>query len=946
MAIVWDDWSQRIRLGWDVTQSPASVGAGTSSVTLTVSLHFRATYAYSHDQTVTVSGGGGIAESFTYQFVSSNGTTTTKQIKSWTITVPTSYADEVSRTFTASVSQNFFDGARPTASRTWKVGKRPPQSPSAPTSASVSYLLGASQAVASWVRPGNWSSDAYRWASVTIQQQTDTGAFTNVVTELAPTSTSRGFTPKANSRCRWRVRAQNATGSSAWVTTPYVYSTPAPVTALSAQKVGADIHVKFASNSPWANGFELRDTATNTVVATGASSPLVHASANPAVVHRYQVQAVVPGGRVSGWSGLSNPVQLQAKPSTPTNLTPNGISVLTGTITLGYVHVPVDTTAQRKRQIRYRLLGAATWTTLAEETTTSQTRTLTLAAGMWEWQVRTWGAHVDPSEYSASAVVSVEEVPEATILAPDGTIPGSSTTVQVAYAQSDGVPHGATQVQVVNDGLSGVPSLWAWHAQWYLGSAAFVKTSSPDEIHYDGSGPSGNDLTNRLRGSAYQTRPAGSTVRMQVVASNTSLADASLQVGLYRGAGGTYVSSIWPGDSIRSLPAGSDRVVIAVDVPVDYPGDGSDQIMPILYVRGATPVTIHRIRCLDVTDLPAPALLADSGILLGAITSWTTPPVLPDGSDVTIRARVRTATKLWSGWDETTVPVVFLDPAAPVLEASWLPAAGCVEITAAAVEQSEGQAETVTLALERSIGGQDWVRIADTSQATTDGLSLGWLDYEAPLSGSLRYQAVAVSALPSTATTMLEVVSPHDSGDHDQCGIWINAGPGFATGVLLVWDPDLVEATSLDGTEEYWDDRPEPVPSDSVHVRRSIAVTAAWFAEKVRPAGEPERAATRESLGRIPWEKGLHLYRDPSGRTMYCKIRDMSVSDPASGVGTVSFTAVQQGRATPVQLEAVGAWQASRIEHLGDGRYVLAGGGGLLETSPGEYIVVDTAASP
>ena len=112
----------------------------------------------------------------------------------------------------------------------------------------------------------------------------------------------------------------------------------------------------------------------------------------------------------------------------------------------------------------------------------------------------------------------------------------------------------------------------------------------------------------------------------------------------------------------------------------------------------------------------------------------------------------------------------------------------------------------------------------------------------------------------------------------------------------------------------------------------------------MRPAGEPERAATRETLGRIPWEKGLHLYRDPSGRLMHCKIRAMSVSEPSSGVGTVSFVAVQQGKATPAQLEAVRGWQPQRIEHLGDGRYILAGGGGLLETSPGEYTIIDTAA--
>ena len=67
---------------------------------------------------------------------------------------------------------------------------------------------------------------------------------------------------------------------------------------------------------------------------------------------------------------------------------------------------------------------------------------------------------------------------------------------------------------------------------------------------------------------------------------------------------------------------------------------------------------------------------------------------------------------------------------------------------------------------------------------------------------------------------------------------------------------------------------------------------------------------------------------------------------PGNPSSTKFQSAPSARRATPVQLEAVGAWQASRIEHLGDGRYVLAGGGGLLETSPGEYIVVDTAASP
>ena len=44
MAIVWGALSQRAQLGIDLSMSPATVGPGTSSVTLTWSVWMRSTY--------------------------------------------------------------------------------------------------------------------------------------------------------------------------------------------------------------------------------------------------------------------------------------------------------------------------------------------------------------------------------------------------------------------------------------------------------------------------------------------------------------------------------------------------------------------------------------------------------------------------------------------------------------------------------------------------------------------------------------------------------------------------------------------------------------------------------------------------------------------------------------------------------------------------------------
>lgn len=776
MAVTWGSYSQRAQIGIDVSMSPATVTSATSSVTLTWTAYIRTTYAYSHTGTFVRTGTGPTGSS-SFTLTTPNGATTTRTVGSWQQTVSTSYAGTVSRSLTAVFpgSGTLFDGGKPTHTRSFTVPRRPPGAPSAPTSATQSMLTATSARV-TWVRPGNYNSDATRWANAVVSRAMDSGSYVDVATVAASVTSWNNTGLQANRRYRYRVQGSNVTArSSATAATPtWLYTTPANPTGLSLVKVGDDVRVHFTNNAPWATSFEVEDQGVG-VVATGASSPVLVESPNPAVPHRYRVRAITPGGTVSGWSAWSSILQLQAPPNAPTWLIGNGTVIeSTADVILPWQHNPVDATTQTERHLRYRLVGAGSWTESTTSTSSQQIDLGTLAAGSYEAQVRTRGAHVDWSPFSAVVTFTVAVKPVVTITAPSGTIDGASTVVEWTYFQADSQPQTAWQVDALVDG-------------------------SP---------------------------------------------------------------------------------------------------------------------------------VVESGVRPGADDSWLTPATLPDASSPTIRVRARSSVGLWSDWTTASIDVVYDEPPAPTIEADWNEHSASVTVDAA---MQAGDPETVLLIVERSIGGQEWVEIGRTDEPT-----IQVHDFEAPLTGHLRYRAVAVSALPSQSFTEATVTSPHDLGDHSMCAIWINAGPEFRASLKIQFDPQHRFTGGRVRHGRWYAGRRRPMYRDSLQMPLSITVTGTLLPKDHDAAAwvDPEQIIT---FFRLP---GPFLYRDPHGVTKYVSPSGESFTPGGVGrIGDVAVTLTETDRGTDEQLASLAAYAGAYIVELTPGEYIIVGGD-VIMAGPGEFELV------
>ena len=792
MASTWGPFSKRARIGIDVAMSPATVGPATSSVTLTWSVYLRTTYAYAGTYGLQRTGTGPTGPT-NVTFSTQNCQTTTVLLWTGTQSVSTSYTGTVSRSMTATLpaSGTLFDGAKPTHARSITVPIRPPSAPSAPTSATATMNGAGTQATVTIVRPANYSSNATRWANWRVQRRTDGGAYTWVAARLSPAGTTWvDSSVQPGHTYTYRAASINVTGTSAFATTSTVSTVPSVPTGVSASMSGGEISVNFSHPGGSGVTFELWSEAEGAVVDTGSSSPLVDGDPDPMVTNRYRVRALA-GALQSAWSAWSNSVTILAPPAAPTSLHPNGSSVAHEDATvLSWLHVPTDTTGQTARQVRHRTVGSGpSWSSDSGKVNTASQQ-MTVGAGGFgapgvgrEWQVRTWGEHEDPSEWSASAFITVQYKPVVTITGPVEDINSRSTTVTWSTFQASGLPQAGWQVTIRD--------------------------------------------------------------------------------------GGT-----------------------------------------VLYTTGAQS---------------------------GGATSWTSPDILPETDDLSIWVRV-SAGGIWSDWGSVTRTVEYIPPAEPNLDVEWVAETASVSIVVSSVSE-EGLPESVSLRVERSTTGEDgpWVTLVEVDA----GLDVAFMDPTPPLSGPLHYRALAVSALPSEAETVEAVTTPHDAGDHSHCGIWINSGPGLMVPLFLPWDPALTESTAREGGLGRFDDRPFPVPLDSMHVSREISVTASFLPDSHPSTLAPEAVGNRERVRDLALTIG-HFYRDPDGEAFHARVSGVSFNrPPGDAVKAVSFQVTEVDVPTDEQNAAQAGYRPPQIVMIRPGEYGIVGGGGLTGTLPGEYILVD-----
>lgn len=293
---------------------------------------------------------------------------------------------------------------------------------------------------------------------VVIQRRTNDGAWTQVGRPSGNVSSWSDTTTVANRKYEYRVAGVRSGRQAAWTGTVTVYTTPAPPGVVSAEKIGSNIQVTATDLPPYATAYDVQESTNGggswSTLQSGVTSwPWTHVSPSNAVTHTYRVRST-RGALVSAYSDPSNTVALLAPPNPPTGLVPNGVAVAAGTVRFQWVHNPVDTTAQTAYELRHRLVGGPSWTTLSGTTAAYRDVSLTASATDREWQVRTKGSHASWSDWSAVALVSVITVPGVAVTQPGDTWGEPVLPVQWSWSQAEGRPQSAWRVRLFDVALN------------------------------------------------------------------------------------------------------------------------------------------------------------------------------------------------------------------------------------------------------------------------------------------------------------------------------------------------------------------------------------------------------------------------------------------------------------------------------------------------------------
>lgn len=309
----------------------------------------------------------------------------------------------------------------------------------------------------SWTRVANASTPV---TSTTIQRWDHVSGSYKSIKTLVGTYVTNGpmswtdTSTVPNRRYRYRIYQSNGAGNSQYGYGPFVSTTPAAPTGVEAVKGDGEIVVSWDNPGPagLVDGIEIWHASNGIwdgsalAVLAGTPTSWAHAAPSTAVTHTYRLRSRAyqdTPDLVSAYSLPSNVVQLQAPPHAPTNLSPASTTIdadLDRTLTWKYN--TADSSRQHKYELRYRLVGDASWTTTGELTSAAPSHVLpggTLPNGaLYEWQVRTWGQSPVAGPWSTSALLTTSSTPLVTVIAPDTLITTSRVTAAWDFFDAEG----------------------------------------------------------------------------------------------------------------------------------------------------------------------------------------------------------------------------------------------------------------------------------------------------------------------------------------------------------------------------------------------------------------------------------------------------------------------------------------------------------------------------
>lgn len=350
----------------------------------------------------------------------------------------------------------------------WSAGlsvRTLPLAPNAPTSVSASRASDT-QVNLSWTR--NAISGRPYASQEPCRREwsgTEWGAWVRLASISGTATSYTDSTTRADRRYQYRVRAVNAAGGADSTATGSVETTPAAPSSVTAVKTGAgDILVTITRAPAYPVQTEVwhqlggGSWALLTTLAASQSATLTHTHTDPsiAVTHAYRVRHKSAAPVLYSGYATSGVVQLAAPPNAPLVTGPAGAQDAQGGLTLTWAHNPVDSSPQSAYALRYRTVGASTWTTITK--TTSGTSARAFAAGTFtngtsvEFQVMTWGQHATGSPWSATYVVALSARPTASINSPGALVTASAVTVAWGYYQAQGHAQSSARIALIDSG--------------------------------------------------------------------------------------------------------------------------------------------------------------------------------------------------------------------------------------------------------------------------------------------------------------------------------------------------------------------------------------------------------------------------------------------------------------------------------------------------------------
>lgn len=476
MAITWgtevkNSTGNGMRVGYEFSQSPSSVGTGTSSVTVTCRVYVwtrRSVFDSNNSYSITGSFSGSGSVDISH---GNNGGTTL--IRTLTRTVTTSYSGSVSSSVSVSLTGIAPISGTARVSGSWNTGKRPITSPDDHSSISVSRSSDTRQNV-SWGRVNPTATSKPYQSQELRRMDVSVGTYKTIANLTAGATSYADSSTTKNNQYRYAIRAKNSAGVSSFVYSDYISTTPNAPTGVKAVKSSGNIRVTWVNTTGTRitaiEVWLVKDGVVGTSVhafLTGSPTSWTHTNPDPGSTWAYRIKTQ-SGADVndaapnlySGFSTQSNTVQLLTNPAAPTKLAPSSGAhdALDADLVLTWQHNSVDSSEQTGYDLRYRLDSGA-WTTVSD--LGSPTERKTFPAGtfengqQFEWQVRTYGDYAVAPAYSAwstSAIVTLSARPAVTITEPEPLVASSRITARWSFFDPEGSAQTAYRVRLESSG--------------------------------------------------------------------------------------------------------------------------------------------------------------------------------------------------------------------------------------------------------------------------------------------------------------------------------------------------------------------------------------------------------------------------------------------------------------------------------------------------------------